>query len=309
MNPNFGSIQHVTLTILVDNYASLIAESGGGVEYFLSQPLLAEHGFSALLQVDDSPQSILWDSGCTREVLVENMRRMKIDPQAIRAIALSHGHFDHTGGVSELLRQAVKPPQPPIPIIAHPEIARERWNISADGTKEGPDLPPPQVEWEALGGRMVLSSEPYCLQPGVWTTGQIPRTGAAGPKYGTRAAPYYRVGEAFQPDDIPDDQALVLNLAGKGLVVLSGCAHAGILNTIAYAQQISGVEQIHAVLGGFHLAASSADDVQVTVRELQKLQASVLAPCHCTGPKATACISEQIPESYRMGMVGAKFVL
>ncbi len=110
------------------------------------------------------------------------------------------------------------------------------------------------------------------------------------------------------PDDIEDDQAIVIEVAGKGLVVLSGCAHSGIVNTINYARQISGVEQVLAVLGGFHLARTPDDEIERTVVELKAFNPALISPAHCTGFKATAALARQMPGSFVLASVGTTYL-
>jgi 7,8-dihydropterin-6-yl-methyl-4-(beta-D-ribofuranosyl)aminobenzene 5'-phosphate synthase len=118
----------------------------------------------------------------------------------------------------------------------------------------------------------------------------------------------YRQGENFLPHDIEDDQAIVIHLQNKGLVVLSGCAHAGILNTIEYARQISGVEWVHAVLGGFHLAAAREDERRRTVDAIEALQPGMVVPTHCSGLLAAAEIAQRMPQAFVQGAVGTTFL-
>jgi 7,8-dihydropterin-6-yl-methyl-4-(beta-D-ribofuranosyl)aminobenzene 5'-phosphate synthase len=323
--PNFGSVTTAAITILVDNRADLLLKSSETVKYFQDKPLLAEHGFAALLDLNHGEHRLLWDAGVSPVALIENLQRMGIDPKSIHAIALSHGHFDHTTAVSPLLRlmdlypqerewAAGTPPQEMqawsevegLLLILHPAAQRERWGVSEDGRMFGPSQPPPVREWQALGARLILSEAPYCLAPGCWTTGYVPRRSfeTAGRNPGKRL---YRQGLEFIPDDMEDDQAIVIHLQGKGLIVLSGCAHAGILNTARYAQEISGVGQIHAILGGFHLAPASPQDLQRTVEEIQALQPQVVAPCHCTGLTAEAAFARHIPEQFVESVVGVTF--
>ncbi|MEW5870544.1 MAG: MBL fold metallo-hydrolase [Chloroflexota bacterium] len=321
---NFDSTGDVVITILVDNRADLIVESSETVKYFGDEPLLAEHGFSALVELRRAGIKILWDAGVTRVALMENMRRMKIDPASIDKIALSHGHDDHTASVTDVLAAIYAPPQHRewadgvdfealhshleqgrVPTIAHPAAFRERWGVKKDGTYVGPFLPPPRAEWEAAGADIILSEQPFELGPGCWTTGQIPRRSFE--KSGRPTTLRYRQGQQFQADDLEEDQAIVINVQGKGLVVLSGCAHSGIVNTLDYARQISGVERVWAVLGGFHLARAEEEELQQTVRAVAQLQPALIVPSHCTGFKAMCRFAAQFPEVFLPGVVGAAY--
>lgn len=323
---NFGQTQDVAVTVLVDNRADLIVKSTEIVKYFTDKPLLAEHGFAAMIDLKDAGVRILWDAGISDAALPENMKRMEIDPATIDIIALSHGHGDHTGAMTNVLKaMAIWPPKSRkwdkdapveamvrhaegrrVPIVAHPAAFRELWGIDDDGTKYGPTLGPPVGEWEAVGAEMVLSEGPYRLGPGCWTTGFVPRE-----SFETTGIPpklYYRDGDTFVRHLTEDDQAIVINVKDKGLVVLSGCAHAGIVNTVRQAQAISGVEKVYAILGGFHLARSSAADVGRTIDAVEAFAPQMIAPTHCTGFDAINRFAERMPGAFVRGLVGTTYL-
>ena len=190
----FGQTHDIAITVLVDNRADLMVESTETIKYFKDAPLLAEHGFSALLELKSEGIRILWDAGVTDIALLENMRRMKIDPASIDKIAISHGHHDHTASVLDLLEAMSLTPEAKewpadgsakemasyaegkrVPLIAHPAAFRERWSLDDEGKWYGPRGGPPKARWEAAGGEIVVSAEPYQLGQGCWTTGYVPR--------------------------------------------------------------------------------------------------------------------------------------
>lgn len=320
----FGEAADVALTVLVDNRADLIVESTDTVNYHTRGPLLAEHGFAVLIDLTSANQRILWDAGITPVALLENMKRLEIDPATIDVIAISHGHFDHTAGVTAILQSIDVTPKPKrwgedatheeilgwlkerhIPLVIHPAAFRERWSIMEDGTRYGPLSPPPRREWEAAGAEIVLSEKPYELGPGCWTTGEIPRLSFESSGSPPRRA--YREGPRFVPDPIDDDQAIVINVRDKGLVILSGCAHAGIVNTVNHAREISGVDKVRAILGGFHLAGASNEKTRKTVDAIKECRPALIVPSHCTGFHATCLLAAQMPHETRIGVVGATY--
>ncbi|MFN2285616.1 MAG: MBL fold metallo-hydrolase [Anaerolineae bacterium] len=323
---DFGETANVSITVLVDNRADLIVKSTETVKYFDDEPLLAEHGFSALIDLKDAGIRILWDAGISETALLENMRLMEIDPKGITKIALSHGHGDHTGAMTKVLKaMEVWPPKPRkwepgatmaeirryvqgrrVPLVAHPAAFRELWGIADDGAKYGPVCGPPRAEWEAAGADIVLSEVPYQLGPGCWTTGFVPRESFEA--LGASSKAYYRDGDTFVPHTIEDDQAIVINVKDRGLVVLSGCAHSGIVNTVHHAQAISGVDTVWAILGGFHLARSSDEDIQRTIEAIKQLKPKMIVPSHCTGFKAISQFAAQMPEVFVLGLVGTTYV-
>jgi len=323
---NFGETENVAITVLVDNRADLITESTDTVKRYTDQPLLAEHGFAALIDLKEAGVKILWDAGITSIALPENMRRLEIDPKSINKIALSHGHGDHTAAITDMLQAIYTQPEAQqwdkslpfeeivrqiqerrVPLVVHPAAFRERWGVQQDGTKYGPVYPPPRQEWEANGAEIMLSETPYPLGPGCWTTGIVPRLSFE--KSGIPTTLAYREGNTLIPDRLEDDQAIVLNIKDKGLVILSGCAHSGIVNTINYAQEISGVDKVWAIIGGFHLAKSSDADIQSTIDEIKKLKPALVVPSHCTGFKAISQFAAQMPAEFILGLVGTTYLL
>jgi 7,8-dihydropterin-6-yl-methyl-4-(beta-D-ribofuranosyl)aminobenzene 5'-phosphate synthase len=321
----FGETENVAITVLVDNSADLMARSTRTVKRFTRAPLLAEHGFAALIHLKAAGVRILWDAGFTPLPLLENAKRMGIKLAQIDKIALSHGHGDHTAAVTDVLRAALPPPQPKkwparataeeirryaegrrLPLIAHPAAFRERWDVARGGTRFGPVPPPPRAEWEAAGAKLLLTEGPFELGPGCWTTGLVPRRSFE--KSGRRPTLAYRLGDALLPDDLDEDQAFVMNVRDKGLVVLSGCAHSGIVNTVRHAQEMSGVERIWAILGGFHLATASDQEIQRTIDELRPLNPRMIVPSHCTGFAAIHQFALQMPDAFVLGLVGTTYL-
>lgn len=320
-----GSVDQASLTVLVENKADLIVESSEVVKYFTEEPLLAEHGFSVLIKLGNQENTILWDAGVSKTALMENIRRMKIDVSSIETIALSHGHSDHYAAITTLLMDMDRLPEAKewgstleadeieawldefrIPVVAHPAALRERWWVNDEGNLEGPFSPPPEQVWRALGATIVLSEEPYCLGEGCWTTGYVPRTSFE--KIGRPTKLRYRKGSDFQPDDIEEDQAVLINIKGKGLVVLSGCAHSGIVNTIEHAKNISGIETVIAVIGGFHLARAGDEEIDRTIDYFKEIGPSMLVPCHCTGLNAIRRFAREFPDQFSEGVVGATYL-
>ncbi len=321
---SFGDTAGVEITVLVENTADLLVKSTETVKRFTGNPLLAEHGFAALVELKEAGVRILWDAGISTLALLKNARLMKIDLATVDLIALSHGHGDHYAAMTEVLRAVARRPEPRewppeasmeeirtwaegcnVRLVAHPAAFRERWGIAKDGRKYGPHVAP-RAEWEAAGAEIVLSEGPYRLGPGCWTTGAVPRRSFE--KAGTPPSRAYREGDEFLRDRLDDDQAIVINVRDKGLVVLSGCAHSGIVNTVHHAREISGVDQVHAILGGFHLAPAKDDEIEKTVGEIAKLQPTMVVPTHCTGLKAIAEFARRMPDQFVQGVVGTKYL-
>jgi 7,8-dihydropterin-6-yl-methyl-4-(beta-D-ribofuranosyl)aminobenzene 5'-phosphate synthase len=321
---NLRETQDVAITVLIDNTADLLAKSSETVLRYWDEPLLAEHGFAALVDLRQAGIKILWDAGLTSDALLENMRRMKIDPATIDKIALSHGHWDHTAAITPALKAIVGPrsrkwdrdvtsqeisawmQSQRVPLIAHPAVFRERWSINKHGAKRGPILPPSRAEWEAAGADLVLSESPYQLGSGCVTTGAVPRRSFE--QAGTPPALAYRQGDEFIRDYVDDDQAILINVKDKGLVIVAGCAHSGIINTVNHAREISGVDRVWAILGGFHLAPANDEEIQRTIDAIQELRPAMIAPTHCTGLKAISEFARQMPGAFVQGAVGTRYL-
>jgi 7,8-dihydropterin-6-yl-methyl-4-(beta-D-ribofuranosyl)aminobenzene 5'-phosphate synthase len=321
---DFGGTQDVAITVLVDNRADLYAKSTDTVKRYTDEPLLAEHGFAALIDLVDAGVRILWDAGMTQIALVENAKRLGIDLQAIDKIALSHGHLDHYAAMTDMIREIAQLPGPRewgkdatskevddwlegyrVPLIAHPAAFRERWWIGKDGKKRGPRMVP-RDEWQAVGADIILSEGPHELGPGCWTTGAVPRLSFE--RAGTPSTNAYRQGDEFIRDYLDDDQSIIINVKHKGLVVLTGCAHAGIVNTVNYAREISGVNSVWAIMGGFHLATANDEEIQRTIDEIKKLKPAMVVPSHCTGFKAITKFAQQMPDQFVLGVVGTRYL-
>jgi len=324
---NFGETRNVEITVLVDNRADLMLKSTDAVKRYTDKPLLAEHGFAALVDLinfDDAGVRILWDAGVTTIALPENAARMGVDLTAVDRIALSHGHHDHFAALTDVVREIAGRPDSrewdeavtveeirawieghKVSLIAHPAAFRERWVIDEDGKKRGPGVAP-RDEWEAAGADIILSEGPHELGPGCWTTGAVPRLSFE--QAGTPPALHYREGDEFIRDYMDDDQSIVINVKDKGLVVLTGCAHSGVVNTVNYAREISGVERVHAILGGFHLGRAKDEEIQRTIDAIKEIGPALVAPSHCTGFKAISQFAQQMPDEFVLGVVGTKYL-
>ena len=246
--------------------------------------LWSQHGLSFFLEVDLGPEKmrILMDTGASPEVTLHNFATLKIDPADLDMIILSHGHYDHTSGLVGVLGDVHRR----IPVLVHPQIFSPKLKISPFLKYIG--LPFSRAKAEAAGAVFLLSRSPVPLAEGLTTTGEVKRDEPLENVEGFWAV---RNGQYCQ-DSILDDQALVANVDGKGLVVISGCAHAGIINTVRQAQRITGIKEVYAVIGGFHLSSVIPERVEATAKSLGRFDPEVVRPGHCTGQRAVSRLQE-----------------
>jgi 7,8-dihydropterin-6-yl-methyl-4-(beta-D-ribofuranosyl)aminobenzene 5'-phosphate synthase len=320
-------VDAVHLTTLMDNLSDMLLFDQGPAKRVgvisaarmprLPEPLFeegetidglhAEHGFSMLVTIrrGDRRSHIVFDTGMSPTGMTANMRRLGIDPRDVEVIVLSHGHFDHTTGLDGFIGAVGRPN---IPIVVHPLVwTRRRLAIPSIDPIEIPTMSKRALE--GAGFDILEARQPSLLfKNSVLITGEVART--TGFETGM---PFHEAdrGAGWEPDPlILDDQALIVHLRGAGLVVLTGCGHAGIVNIVRYAQRLTGVEHLHAVLGGFHLNGPLfAPIVPPTVDALADLAPDVVVPAHCTGWDAAHAIAARLPDAFLQNSVGTRFEL
>ena len=297
----------VEITVLVDNYTdTLLMEQEGIVRRpkVLPQGPIAEHGLALLVRVFGGQEShaVLMDTGLSEHALMHNAKLLGLDVSQAEALVISHGHWDHLGGLASFLKIA----RPGLPVVLHPEAFHAR-RLSLKGGAEIVDLPGLSRETlEAAGVEIIAQREPSTLADGLLTVlGEAPRQTSF--EKGFPSAQAFIDGQ-WQGDPLLDDQGLAVLLRGEGLVVISGCAHAGIVNTVLHAQQVMGEKKIHAVLGGFHLTGSFFKPVLApTIKALKELEPAWLAPMHCTGWNAANEFGRALPQACLVSTVGTTF--
>ena len=257
---------------------------------------LGQFGLSLLAEVrsGDREMRVLVDTGLSPGPLLNNMGILGIDPESIDSIFLTHCHYDHTGGLGGLLERT----REGVPIVAHPSVFRRcyvkkpRLRFIGIPERSGRDV------IEARGGRLVLRSGAYEFMPGVVTTGEVERR--------TSYEPLENVfndvdGELVQDPEV-DDMSLVVNVKNRGLVILAGCSHAGIVNIMRQARRMTGIERIDAVIGGFHLRVAGDEQLSKTVEELSKAES--VSAGHCTGFEALKAISDRMGDRFSLLQCG-----
>lgn len=269
--------------------------------------LIAEHGFAALVTIRRAERghTILFDTGISPTGLAQNLERLDLDAGSIEAVVLSHGHFDHAGGFPGLARLRGRSG---LPLTVHPEVwSRRRVAVPGQPAFELPTLTRRSLEDE--GFEVLERRQPSLLLGGsLLVTGEVDRTTEF-----ERGMPFHEAhaDDGWRPDPmIVDDQALVIHVRDRGLVVLTGCGHAGAVNICRHALRLTGAERLSALLGGLHLTGPAFEPIiDPTVTELQDLAPDLVVPAHCSGWKAEHRLAAALPDAFRPNAVGSTFTL
>jgi 7,8-dihydropterin-6-yl-methyl-4-(beta-D-ribofuranosyl)aminobenzene 5'-phosphate synthase len=310
----------LNITTLADNYTDMLLVDQGPakrppidvawehddemVEGRTVDALRAQHGFSVLVTFvrDGREHRVLLDAGLSANGTVENMRRLDLRLDEIEMVVLSHGHFDHTGGmhgVAHALGRAN------LPLVIHPEGWTKR-RLSIPG-REPLEMPTPSRQaLEGAGFDIVEDREPSLLLDGaLLMTGEVERTTEF--EHGFPGHEACRNGR-WEPDPlVRDDQALIARIRGKGLVILTGCGHSGIVNVVHHVRRVAGGEPIHAIVGGFHLTGPAFEPIiEPTVDALAEFGADYLVPTHCTGFRAMDALADRFGDAFVLNSVGTR---
>ena len=316
-------VDEVAVTTMVDNTFDALLVSADGV----SRPgrgagrvpagqftdgetaagLRAEHGFSALVTVrsGDTSSTLLFDTGASPDALAANAGVLGIDVGDLQALVLSHGHYDHTGGIDGLARLRGRSG---LPLTVHPAVwTRRRLALPGGRTFAMPTLSRGALERE--GFEVIERRQPSLLLGGILITGEVDRVTEF--EHGMPPSHQAWDGHDWRHDPaVIDDQALVVNVRGRGLVVITGCAHAGVVNIVRQAMRLTGVSRLLAVIGGFHLSGPAFEPViKPTVAALTELAPELIVPGHCTGWRAQHTLEAVLPDAWVQSSVGTRYTL
>lgn len=253
---------------------------------------LGEHGFSALIEPAGG-EPLLFDTG-QGATLLHNARLMNKQLSAVQKVILSHGHYDHTGGLLSLLRE-----HGPKTVHGHPGIFTHRHRVKDTGECYPIGIPHERAILEAAGAHFDLSAEFRELAPAVFLTGQVPRV----TEFETGDQGLFCDCTGQELDSTPDDQSLILE-TDRGLVVIVGCCHAGLVNTLEHVAYVTGRRDVYALVGGTHLGFCSQAQLEQTIAVVKKAGVKKLAASHCTGFAASARMSRELPKEFQVAMVG-----
>jgi len=305
---NLRELERVEVTILVDNYTDLLLLQSTPVvkRAPISPPnaFLAEHGFSCLIKtVDVEEHLFLMDVGISGTCLLHNAQLLKIDLSKVEALTLSHGHFDHCWALREILPKVPKG----IPLVLHPDAFLPR-RLNLPTLKILVTVPPPDENMLREAGMEVRTiREDSTLAAGrILVLGEIERvTEFEKGMVGAEA----EIEGQWVKDPFSDDRGVAVKVKNKGLVVIGGCSHAGIINTVKHAQKVTGGPKVHAVLGGFHLTGPMMEPIiGPTIGEMKKFGPEYIIPTHCTGWKAINQFAKEMPEQFILNTVGTTYI-
>jgi 7,8-dihydropterin-6-yl-methyl-4-(beta-D-ribofuranosyl)aminobenzene 5'-phosphate synthase len=306
------TVDSVEITLLVDNSIDLLLPDEGpairpdlGPDWLSRPPLMAEHGFASLvtLRSRGDEMRVLYDVGLTGETLLHNLSVLDLSLDDVQAIVLSHGHGDHHGGLEGLLRKVGKRD---LPVLLHPDAWKRRKIVFPTGAEV--NLPPPDRAMMTQAGAELLESTGPTMLLGetALVSGRVDRT----TDFESGLPIHWAQGASgWEPDPmIWDDQNLVCHVKGRGLVVVSGCGHAGVINILHNAARLTGVAHLHAFVGGVHLSGRLFEPVIApTVAELERLGPDHIVPAHCSGWRARQEIARRLPGAYHEPSVGTTY--
>ena len=310
MKLNLEPVDRAEVIILSDNHCEQVILSSdmvlrpGGLTVRPGDQevaLKAEHGFSAAVRLfqGDDVRTVLLDTGRSGSLAVENAACVGLDLADVEAVVISHGHGDHVGGMAAVARKFTHP----VRVIAHPDAFLERYVKQPSGNRmRFPDFRPDLFEGMNLA--FEVHTAPVLLAGNrIATTGEIPRR--TDYEKGFPPQMSVRNGQCVPDVEVWDDQALVFVVKERGPVIISGCGHAGIVNTVRYALELAAAARPLAVIGGFHLCWPTPDEVvRRTMADLKGLDPQYLVPCHCTGWSTTARFAQEMPAQFILSTVG-----
>jgi len=259
---------------------------------------VGEHGFSALIETDHG--NYLFDTG-RGESVVKNSLELKKDLRTVRKIFLSHGHYDHTGGLPEVLKMRGK-----VDVHAHPFAFLDRIHLVEENGKETKrfvGIPFKRAYLESLGANFILNKDFIQVEEGIFLTGEVPRKTAFEKLDPTLFA---EIDGKTDPDVFLDDQSLILNTE-RGLLVILGCAHSGVINILNHTIHKTGEDRIYAIVGGTHLDFLTPEQLEETIQALRKIRIERIGASHCTGMKGAFRLHQEFGDRFFYGHVGTTF--
>jgi 7,8-dihydropterin-6-yl-methyl-4-(beta-D-ribofuranosyl)aminobenzene 5'-phosphate synthase len=302
-------VDKLTIWILADNYYDTNEPDTKITKRYRSvagKSIHAQHGLSYYIETVTAGKtsSCMFDFGLDPADVMGNIALLGLDIGKTNAFSLSHGHYDHYTGAVSILKQNQSKIAPGTPFYVGEEAFNRRYTLRP-GATEPTDLGQLSKEdIEALGVKVIELTTPTEIIPGAYSTGKIERITSYEK---VPASQQIKRGDKIESDIFQGEQALFFNVKGKGLVVLSGCAHCGIVNTVKHAQKIADIEKVHAIMGGFHLIVAKPALIQSTVADIKAMKPDHIVGTHCTGFRALVALSREMPEAFTINTAGTKY--
>ncbi|MGZ6275383.1 MAG: MBL fold metallo-hydrolase [Syntrophales bacterium] len=303
-------VDKLTVWVLTDNYYDTnVPDAKITKRYRVGGPgasIHAEHGLSFYIEtvVKGKTSACMYDYGLDPVGVMNNIKLLRLDIGKANAYSLSHGHYDHYDAAVRMLKQNQSRIAGGTPFYVGEAAFAQRYKLNP-GSTELVDIGQLRKEdIEALGLKVVEVKTPIEIIPGAYFTGNVERVTA----YETMPTNLkVKLGEKIENDTFPGEQGLFFNIKGKGLVVLSGCAHRGIVNTVKQAQKVAGVDRVHTVIGGFHLISAKTEVIQNTVADIKAMKPDYIVPTHCTGFAAMSAFSREMPKEFIINTAATKY--
>jgi 7,8-dihydropterin-6-yl-methyl-4-(beta-D-ribofuranosyl)aminobenzene 5'-phosphate synthase len=303
----------IIVTVITDNLADAlrfdekIAKRHAPVTNPLDDAFHGEHGLAYHIEtvVDGKSHSCLYDFASDPKGVVRNLNLLKINLQQVEALGISHDHWDHEVALVEVLKAKRQEFAKEVPLYVGEQFfagtySKRPWGLIKANLLKREDV-------EALGFVKIVDVKgPTAIIPGAYLPGQIERV-TEYEKFNPTLLT--KKGDEYVVDTFPGEQAVILHAKGKGLVILSSCAHRGIVNTIKTAQKLTGIEKVHAVIGGCHLVNAKPEVILKTVADIKAINPDYIVPTHCTGFEAITAFAREMPENFILNTAGTRYVI